>query len=194
MAIPSHRISQRLDGGRRCGYLQVGEAPALAQAGEVARELHGVRLVDRCGRFDHAGGGWCGFLARTLARSHLLQGGSDGLVSQMAGTGAGTLCPWPRVFSSVGVGQPGFAVLFLSLPDPPTGAHAFISVCRCAQGSIQAQNTTNLWRWRGAGLLLLTQAWLSTPSRLAACGLCYGEPFVGASRHSPNWAGRDPDI
>jgi hypothetical protein len=64
-------MSQRLDGGRRCAYRQVGEAPALAQAGEVDRELHGVRLVDRGGWFDHSGGGWRGFLTRTLAGSHV---------------------------------------------------------------------------------------------------------------------------
>jgi len=52
----------------RAVCLQVGEAPALVQFGEVAREHHGVRLV------DPGGGRWrgrgCGFLARTLAGSH----------------------------------------------------------------------------------------------------------------------------
>jgi hypothetical protein len=33
--------------------LEVGEAPALVQIGEVARELHGVRIVDP----DPSGGG-----------------------------------------------------------------------------------------------------------------------------------------
>ncbi len=51
--------------------LEVGEAPALVQLGEVAHEKHGVRLVDP----DPVGGGFgrrrAGFLARALARSHL---------------------------------------------------------------------------------------------------------------------------
>jgi hypothetical protein len=33
------------------GYLQVGEAPALVQVGEVARELRGVRLLASGGGF-----------------------------------------------------------------------------------------------------------------------------------------------
>ncbi len=69
-------MSKRLRGGRWCADLQVSEAPALAQAGEVAHELHGVRLANRGCRLDHSGGGWCGFLARALAGSHL--NGADG--------------------------------------------------------------------------------------------------------------------
>jgi hypothetical protein len=52
----------------RAVCLKVGEAPALVQVGEVARERHGVRLVDPGGvRWRGRG---CGLLTRTLAGSH----------------------------------------------------------------------------------------------------------------------------
>jgi hypothetical protein len=62
---PTEPIGQNLCGSeaRAIMDLEVGEAPALVQLGEVARELHGVRLVDP----DAGGGGFgrrrAGFLA-----------------------------------------------------------------------------------------------------------------------------------
>ena len=54
--------------------LQVGEAPALVQLGEVASELHSVRLIDPGGglvlRLCHGRLRWASVLARTLPRSH----------------------------------------------------------------------------------------------------------------------------
>ncbi len=57
-----------------CANLQVGEAPALVQLGEVASELHSVRLIDPGGglalRLCRGRLRWVSFLARTLPRSH----------------------------------------------------------------------------------------------------------------------------
>ena len=67
----AHRTKPRRFGKQgRSWNLEVGEAPALVQLGEVARELHGVRLVDAVADGGGVGRRRAGFLARALARSH----------------------------------------------------------------------------------------------------------------------------
>ena len=70
---PTELVSTKASGRqRRRLHLQVGEAPKLAQAGEVAGELRGVRLVDPGGWRGRCGGGGGRVLSRSLAWRHWL--------------------------------------------------------------------------------------------------------------------------